>query len=392
MNKLKLPIFQPDSVSTSAQATLVFGGDFCPIGKYEKKILEGKHIFDDKLQALFNDSFSIINLEAPLCDKNLKAYSQSGFGLRGEPEVANYLKKLGIDVAGLANNHTKDFDEEGIKQTIQCLDKAGILTAGAGQNLVEAEVPLEVNLNGLRIGIWILAEKELNLAGVKTAGSSWFEPSRNIAQIEGMKDRFDFLVIFLHAGHEFISTPSPRIREACRAFVDAGADAIIAHHPHVIQGVEKYKNALIAYSLGNLVFDSPYVDRFDNTDLGYLVRLDISKHTINEVEIIPYKLRPDTVVTSLDNNEFDMFFKDFQKLSGNITDDSKFLQEWENNVKFRWETEYEQVLNNFSSNFMDKANKDYAIRSRNLFASPTHAEIIEKIFFMLEEGKLTRST
>lgn len=77
---------------------------------------------------------------------------------------------------------------------------------------------------------------------------------------------FDFLVVFLHAGQEFISTPSPRIREACRNLIDAGADAVISHHPHVVQGVEKYKHGLIAYSLSNLVFDSPYVSRFENTD------------------------------------------------------------------------------------------------------------------------------
>ena len=387
---LKLQEFM-DRGKNQESASLIFGGDFCPIGKYEKKILAKEKIFDSSLEKLFKKNFSMINLEAPLCGKDIPADSPGGFGLRGEPKIADYLKNLKIDVVGFANNHTRDFGNEGVMQTILNLNEANLLNTGAGKNLTEAENIFEQNINGLKIGIWALAEKELNIAAENSAGSSWFCPERNLPVIEKIKGRFDFLIIYLHAGHEFISTPSPRIRNACRAFIDAGADAVIAHHPHVIQGVEKYKDALIAYSLGNLVFDSPYVSAYKNTDLGYLLRINISKHTINMAEIIPYKLRKNIMVSSLDKNEFDKFTEQFNILSENIIDDLKFHEEWRKNVRFRWETEYRQVLNNFSTNMNDKDNKDYARRSRNLFACPTHTEMIEKIFLMLEEGKLARS-
>ncbi len=388
--KLKLSAFS-NSSENSQGVSMLFGGDFCPIGKYAEKILAKDEIFDADLKKLFKESFSMINLEAPLCDENLKAAAPSGVGLRGKPEIADYLNGLGINVAGFANNHTRDFGDKGIIQTIRNLERAGLLHTGAGENLTDAENIFEQNRNGLKIGIWALAEKELNVASESSAGSSWFCPERNFPAVENMKERFDFLVIYLHAGHEFISTPSPRIRKACRAFVDAGADAVIAHHPHVIQGTEKYKNALIAYSLGNLVFDSPYVSAYKNTDLGYLVKLNISKHTINEVEIIPYKLRKYTMVSMLNKDEFDKFTEKFNILSENIVDNLKFYEEWEKNVRFRWETEYRQVLSDFSRNMNDINNKDYAYRSKNLFTCPTHTEMIEKIFLMLEEGKLTRS-
>lgn len=391
MNKLTLAKFDTEKEFLS-NTELLFGGDFCPIGRYEEKMLSGEDIFHDELKSLLKNTFSMINLEAPLCEKNIPADNLDGFGLRGNPEIADYLKNLGIDIAGFANNHTRDFKSEGIRQTLQNLERAKIVHIGAGENLKKAEEILELNINGLKVGIWTLAEKELNIASKNKGGSSWFNPERNLPLLQKISGNFDFFIVYLHAGHEFISTPSPRIRNACRAFIDAGADAVIAHHPHVIQGVEKYKGGLIAYSLGNLVFDSPYVSAYKETDLGYMVKLNISKHSINKVEIIPYKLRKDIIVSPLENNEFDKFTQKFHEISENIIDDSKFYSEWEKNVKFRWETEYRNVLNNFSKNMNDPENLDYARRSRNLLSSPTHTEMIEKIFLMLEEGKLKRNS
>ncbi|MCK5844736.1 MAG: CapA family protein, partial [Victivallales bacterium] len=387
MNTLILPEFESGNDSET-KTELLFGGDFCPIGEYGRKIAEGREIFDDGLKNALNNSFTVVNLEAPLCSKNVSPDSPGGFGLRGEPKVAGYLKMLGVDVAGFANNHTRDFGDEGVRQTLRNLEMAGVRHTGAGVDLAAAESHLTLELGGLRICLWALAEKELNVASENSAGSSWFNSERNLPVLEKMRNDFDFIVVYLHAGHEFIDTPSPRIRRACRAFADHGADAVVAHHPHVIQGVEKHNNAVIAYSLGNLVFDSPYVSAYDGTDRGYMLRIGVSKHAITEAEVIPYKLRGDFVVSSLDDVDFVRFADMFKAISENITDDAKFQKRWKENVKYRWETDYRKVLCYFSKNMNDPENLDYARRSRNLFACPTHAEIIEKIFLMHEEGKL----
>lgn len=392
MNTFKLSGFESDEKNGSPECTLLFGGDFCPINRYEKKILDGQKIFDTELEKTFgNSDFSMINLEAPLCEDGLRSDSFSGGGLKADPKIAPFIKSLGVNAVGLANNHIRDFREAGVSETMQSLTQSRVLHTGAGMNLADAQRPISVDIRGLRIGIWALAEKELNVASETSAGSAWFRPETDVDRIRTLKEQFDFLVVFLHAGHEFISTPSPRIRDACRSFIDAGADVIVAHHPHVVQGVEKYRNGLIAYSLGNLVFDSPYVSRYAHTDSGYMLRLSISKHCIREAEIIPYRLRENIMVTSLDEAEFREFTDKFNELSGNITDDVKFHAEWERNVKFRWETEYNRVLNNLSKSFNDPANKDYAWRTKNLFACPTHVEMIVKSFEMLDEGKLSRS-
>lgn len=391
MNTLKLSLFDSSSNIGPNKATLVFGGDFCPINGYEKKLLNSENIFNDSLVKVFKQSdFAMINLEAPLCDKGLLSDSPGGSGLRGDPQVAEFLRNTGIDAVGLANNHIRDFKDEGVFQTMRNLDKHGILHTGAGKDLRDAQKPLTVDVNGIKVGIWALAEKELNVASDSSAGSSWFRPEEDVVRIREFKKAYDFLVIFLHAGHEFISTPSPRIRESCRSLIDAGADAVIAHHPHVIQGVEKYRNGLIAYSLGNLVFDTPYVSAYKNTDLGYLLRIGISKHSIREAEVIPYKLRDAATVSPLNLSEFKKFTSEFKEISENITDDSRFYKEWEKNVRFRWEGLYNGILNNLSKNFNDPENRDYARRTKNLFTCPTHVEMIEKALDMLAEGKLAR--
>ncbi len=373
------------------RATLLLGGDLCPIRRYEQKILAGADIFDDVMRAAFRDSdFRMVNLEAPLCAADVPCNNPGESGLRADPAIAGFLRKCGITAVGLSNNHIRDFGDEGYRQTAESLDRHAILHTGAGRNLAEAQEPLAVTVNGLRLGVWALAEKELNVATETAAGSSWFRPETDVFKVRELRDRFDFLLVYVHAGHEFMSTPSPRIRAAYRALVDAGADAVIAHHPHVVQGAETYKHALIAYSLGNLVFDSPYVSAHPDTDCGYLLRLGISRHAITGVEFIPYKLRGDTIVTAMDRAEFEVFAAGFRALSDNITDDQALEREWERNVRARWDGEYRHVIDAFAETLRDATKLSFPRRARNLITCPTHVELLSKAFDMMEQGKIPR--
>jgi poly-gamma-glutamate synthesis protein (capsule biosynthesis protein) len=391
MNALKLSGFRAATDESGAQATLLLGGDLCPIKRYETKILQGEDVFDGVLHAAFRDNdFCLVNLEAPLCAGDIPCNNPGERGLRADPEIAGFLHKLGVNAAGLANNHIRDFGNEGYRQTAASLDLHQVLHTGAGRNLAEAQLPLAVTVKGLKVGIWALAEKELNVASENAAGSSWFRPGEDFFAIREMRKAYDFLLIFVHAGHEFMSTPSPRIRAAYRRLVDAGADAVIGHHPHVVQGAERYKDALIAYSLGNLVFDSPYVSAHPDTDLGYLLRLGISNRGVTAAELIPYKLREQIVVSSLESEEHEAFARLFAELSDNITDDARFMREWERNVAFRWENEFKAVIDNLPKNLRDVDKIGAPRRIRNLFTCPTHVELLGQAFDMMAAGQIPR--
>ena len=377
----------PGFDSASSGASVLFGGDFCPIRGYEQKMLAGEEIFAPELKSLLQSHFSVINLEAPLCDEGLPTPSPSGSGLRGSPAVASYLKTLGVDALGLANNHIRDFGDEGVLQTIQNLSRLGLSTFGAGANHEQASNPLEARLGNLRVGFLAVAEKELNLARPNRPGAARFVPEQNVLEIQKLKEQFDFLVVYVHAGHEFTTVPSPRIRRAYQAFVEAGADAVIGHHPHVVQGIEKYGDGLIAYSLGNLVFDSDYVSAYKTTEIGFLLKLEIGKHRIHQAEVVPYRLEPDYIVAPLQGESFRDFRAHFEDLSQMLGDDFKYQSEWEKNVRFRWDTEYRRILTDFSQHFTERKNPDFPRRARNLFTCPTHVEMLEKIFYMLEDPK-----
>lgn len=376
-----------NTTKNSKSAKLLFGGDFCPLRRYEQKILDGKDIFDEKLKSAFRDNdFCMVNLEAPLCVPDSKPDTPAGSGLRLSPEIARYIEKISIDAVGAANNHLRDFGDTGVLQTIENLKKTNLLFAGAGKNIDEAERILSVNVNGLNIGIWVLAEKELNVASETRPGSSWFRPELDALKIKEIKNNYVFFVIYLHAGHEFMLTPSPRIRKSCRDFIDAGADAVIAHHPHVPQGIEKYKNGLIAYSLGNLVFDNDYVSSYPYTDVGYMIELDISTHAIAGVKLIPYILGKDHIVRSMTDTETENFHKLMIQISENIVDDERFFKEWDENAKKRWEWDYKAIFNTFPERMKNPASYR---NSKNLFTCPTHQEIIEHFFEMLEKGLIS---
>jgi poly-gamma-glutamate synthesis protein (capsule biosynthesis protein) len=387
-NPMSAPsFFVPGFESQPTGASLVFGGDFCPIRGYEKKMLAGEEIFSPELKSILQKNFSIINLEAPLCEASLPTPSPSGSGLRGSPAIAAYLKTLGVGAWGLANNHIRDFGDEGVVQTIKNLADQGIASFGAGCNHQEAAKPLEARVGDLRVGFLAIAEKELNLARPNRPGAARFGPERNVVEIQKMKEDYDFLVVYVHAGHEFTTVPSPRTRAAYRSFVDAGADAVIGHHPHVVQGIEKYHNGLIAYSLGNLVFDSDYVSAYKTTEIGFLLKLEIGKHRVLQAEVVPYRLEPDFFVAPLAGEDFQNFQNRFASLSQMICEEDQYQREWETNVRFRWETEYRRILTDFSKHFSERKNPDFPRRARNLFTCPTHVEMLEKIFYMLEDPK-----
>ncbi len=383
-------VIKENKKPTEVQVELLFGGDFCPIRRYEEKILAEKQIFDADLLKTFEEKdLFVVNLEAPFCT-NYHNPKRHGGGLGVSPEIAKYLKEFKIDAVGLANNHILDKNQRGIEQTMKILEQSGIRHFGAGLNLAEAEKFAIFELKGLKVGILAVAERELNIAGIDTAGAAPFEPVLTAQKITALKDQVNFMVCYLHVGHEFMLTPSPRIRDACRGFIDAGADTVIAHHPHVPQGYEHYHGGWIFYSLGNLVFDSPYVSSYAETDHGYLVKLTIDKHEFKCVELIPYRLTPEIMVEAITGERKSNYADFLRKISFWISDDKEFIKQWEINVAMRWEQDYQGMLRNLSKRYCDATDLPFLNNLRNLFSCPTHNELLNQAFDMIEAGKIQR--
>ena len=209
------------------------------------------------------------NLEFALTDRGTQANKDYTF--RAPPSEAQVLARAGIDVVDLANNHVLDYGAQGLFDTLAALDAAGVRHVGAGADDLAAHRPLLMTVNGVRIA-WLayanvpddsgpshFVARSLE-AGPGRPGVAWGTLDAVRRDVAAVKQQADVVIVALHAGLEYTDVPNTVQRDLAHAAIDAGAALVLGAHPHVLQGIEFYKGGVIAYSLGNFVFD------YDNSD------------------------------------------------------------------------------------------------------------------------------
>ncbi len=179
------------------------------------------------------------------------------FTFRGNPGALAYVREAGLDVVSQANNHVRDYGGDALMDSFAYLDAAGLAHCGAGADWAQAHAAAYLMGNGLKVAF--LAYSDINWPGWQ-AGSGYpgvadaAEVSQMRADIAAAKRNADLVVVSFHWGTERRNTPDGSQVYYAHAAVDAGADLVLGHHPHVVQGCELYGGKLIAYSLGNFVF------------------------------------------------------------------------------------------------------------------------------------------
>ena len=199
---------------------------------------------------------SFANLEGPLLRGGTALYS-TGVRLRGSPDAVALLRHLGLHVVGLANNHTADYGLEGVLATQEALRAGGLAWAGAGRTEREARSPAVVTARGKRVGFLAACDDEGGAAGPRRPGVWVIKRSALLAAVRDLRLASDAVVVSIHTGIELSPYPEPYFVRLARQLVDAGATVVVGHHPHVPQGIERYGAGLIAYSLGDFLFDAP---------------------------------------------------------------------------------------------------------------------------------------
>lgn len=220
-------------------------------------------IFSQVRSLFLSSDAVVINLECPVtsCVSPLN----KKYIFRAEPEWLPVLRQNGITHAAMANNHIMDQGRDGIADTYLNLIKSNITPVGYGNNQMEACKPCFIVKNKTRVALfnslllpvenWVCLEQEKGICQASI--------ERLCEQIKETKSRYPdcWVVMILHWGIEFQKNPTLLQRKSAHRLVDAGADAIIGHHPHVIQEEEIYKGKTIFYSLGNCIFDQKGEDR-----------------------------------------------------------------------------------------------------------------------------------
>jgi hypothetical protein len=234
--------------------------------------------------------------------------------LQGNPDWAPVMREAGIHAVSLANNHIMDFGPQGLIATQEALDQSALRYFGAGVSVTEAVAPLYIDANGTRVAFLGRSSVIVNspcYATEESPGVARLDLEEAKKSIKECKNRADFTVLVLHWGIEHYSYPTPNQRREAKELIEAGADLIIGHHPHVLQGIERIEKGLVCYSLGNFLFDDiawSFVDRegkkqekvirlTEENRKGGIVKVSLSREGVSSYEFIPTYIQHDGTIT-----------------------------------------------------------------------------------------------
>ena len=218
------------------------------------------YVFKRTKHLLRDADLTIVNLECPLSRRGQQINM-----FRGEPAAAEAMYNAGIDLVSLANNHVLDYGYSAFLETLDVLEYNGLTPLGAGRNLHEARRVRVETVNGVRVAFLAYTEIRPGFtyarvpikweAGEERPGVNPANTAQVRLDLANAKKDADLVVVFIHWGDEYTKEPNKFQRKLARVMVEEGADLVVGHHPHVVQGVEIHGSRVISYSLGNFVFD-----------------------------------------------------------------------------------------------------------------------------------------
>ena len=280
--KKKLP-------QTSEEVSLVAVGDISFSRGVERMVKKQKDLNYPFLKIrdyLKSADLVFGNLETPITEGPEIPDFEMVF--RSNPGTEQTLKQAGFSVLSLANNHTPNFGEQGLKDTFNYLAEVGIKFVGAGNNEQEANQPVYIETKGIKFAFLAYNDTDIVPASYEAAnshaGTAFMRTEKMAEAVKEAKQKTDFVIISMHAGIEYTDKPNDSQVNFAHAAIDAGADLVIGHHPHVVQTMEKYKGKYIFYSLGNFVFDQP---QSQETKEGLAIKVYFAKDGINKISLLP---------------------------------------------------------------------------------------------------------
>ena len=347
-----------------ASGSILFTGDWVPHREFFSLMVEKpRDIYGDTLEFLQRADLRILNLECAMGGDT--PLVKSGPLIRGGREHLPCFRSAQADLVSLANNHFCDYGPTGVQETIALLREEGIDFCGAGSSLQEALQFVVREVNGVKVAFLSFSESGSDLpeAGAQTYGLFAWHPEMVAEQIKLARSCSDLVVVLMHAGCEHIPYPPLYVQQTARKLAEAGADAVVGHHPHVPQGIELHQGVPIAYSLGNYIFP-PHIFEFNAR--GYLLRLDISPHRIVGFQIFPYQIDPAQGVSLLKGREKEAFLKILQELSAPFAA-GLGAEAWYGVLAERWQEGYHlRILQEDQKRFAeDPAHAAANLRNRN---------------------------
>lgn len=279
---------ETDTEGEPAEILLSFTGD-CILGTDEFFAwdtglpayynLYGPEYFLKNVRSIFEeDDLTIVNMEGTLTEETTRVDKQ--FAFKGDPEYVKILTSSSVEAANVANNHSHDYGEKSFQDTVQMLEENGIKTFGYDDVAV-----LEVK--GIRVGMFGIYELDDHLERIP-------QVKQDIAKLKDQN--VDIIVAVFHWSNELVTVPDENQVTLAHLAIDEGADVVVGHHPHVVQGIDEYKGKMIAYSLGNFCFGgNTHPTEMDTFIFQQKFILDGKRNiTGSEYKVIPCRVSSET--------------------------------------------------------------------------------------------------
>lgn len=279
---------ETDTEGEPAEILLSFTGD-CILGTDEFFAwdtglpayynLYGPEYFLKNVRSIFEeDDLTVVNMEGTLTEETTRVDKQ--FAFKGDPEYVKILTSSSVEAANIANNHSHDYGEKSFQDTVQTLEENGIKTFGYDDVAV-----LEVK--GIRVGMFGIYELDDHLERIP-------QVKQDIAKLKDQN--VDIIVAVFHWSNELVTVPDENQVTLAYLAIDEGADVVVGHHPHVVQGIDEYKGKMIAYSLGNFCFGgNTHPTEMDTFIFQQKFILDGKRNiTGSEYKVIPCRVSSET--------------------------------------------------------------------------------------------------
>jgi poly-gamma-glutamate capsule biosynthesis protein CapA/YwtB (metallophosphatase superfamily) len=302
---LKVREEMPDLVTLQAV------GDIGFVGRIRDRIRlkEDGYPFSGVAKDLAAADIMFGNLEIPVLEREDEGHNPIvPRTLIATVESIGRLRSAGFHILCLANNHVMDHGPQGLRTTLKALRGHDLLAVGAGEDLAGARRPVIVERKGLRFGFLAYTSSANTWAHAGGPGAAPMRQEIVEEDIRALRRRVDVLLVSLHFGLMYTDYPRLNDQGLLRRWIDLGVDAILGHHPHVCQGIEAYGRGLIAYSLGEFVFDPRAGNVVATQSLArraetMILRCRFGKPGLAGWEIIPVRIGADLAPKSAEGED-----------------------------------------------------------------------------------------
>jgi poly-gamma-glutamate synthesis protein (capsule biosynthesis protein) len=365
---------------------VLVASDWAPIRAFDRPMrTDPELVYGDLLPALRAADLRIVNCECALTGARRPVW-KSGSVFKGNPAHVKALTVVPFDVACLGNNHVLDYGVAGLRDTLDVLHENGVRAVGAGLTDAQAHRALTMKVRGTKIHIVNFSEGEDLTASNGGPGVFGWDVARAAATVARCRKQGGVVIAIAHCGLEYIPYPPPYVAAAFHAMIDAGADCVVGHHPHVPQGVELYRGRPIAYSLGNFAF-------YQLTDLfwrrlGFCLELHLTGGRLSCVTLLPYRIG-DAGLRSLNAKEASEFERRMKRLSAPLRTPENVEAAWQAYLAYYGVSSFRNEVEGILEKMRTEPPKGAAM-FRNRIVTMQHRELWRDFLTRLMNGERAR--